>query len=60
MSKDMVDWGGGEGREKGTGLPFPDCIVTESQQRLYGFQKLLLLSIIITSINKSKPSARTL
>ena len=40
MSKDMVDGGGGgEGTTERTGLEFPDCIVTESQQRLYGFQE---------------------
>lgn len=39
MSKDMVDGGEGGRREERTGLEFPDCIVTESQQRLYGFQE---------------------
>ena len=45
MSKDMVEReGGGRGT---TGLPFPNCMVTGSKQRLHRFQKLLLLSITI-------------
>ena len=54
MSKDMVKReGGGRGV---TGLPFPNCMVTGSKQRLHRFQKLLLLSITIDSRNDVETS----